>query len=58
MYKIADFDGITMIQRVDEVNNEARWFTTDPDNCDFQQYEKWLDAGNTPEQWQPETDGE
>lgn len=53
MYTITEFDGVTMICFVTE-NNEARWFTSDPDNCDFQAYERWLDAGNQPEQWQPE----
>lgn len=50
MYKLADFEGVTMICFVTE-NNEARWFTTDPDNCDFQTYERWLAEGNEPEEW-------
>lgn len=52
MYKITKFEDITMIFY--DKNGEARWFTTDPDNCDYQQYLLWLEEGNEPEPWTPE----
>lgn len=30
----------------------------DPDNTDYQDYLAWLDEGNTPDEWNPETSDE
>jgi len=46
MYKLIAFDnGTLLVQRL----ADNAFIPFDPANTDFQEYQRWLDAGNTPE---------
>ena len=36
------------------VENTISFVPTDPSNSDYQQYTRWLEEGNTPEEWNPD----
>ena len=51
MYQIYDTDLKTVIYRV----SDCAWIPLDPANTDYQEYLAWLEEGNVPEEWNPES---
>jgi hypothetical protein len=41
MYKLTNYNSVIR-------TSDNAWIPFDPDNTDFVEYQKWLDAGNTP----------
>ncbi len=54
-YKKANFDSAIMIVCTDD-NQKEMWIPCDEFNYDYQKYLAWIEEGNEPEEWQPESE--